>query len=411
MFRVSSKLVLLAVLLCLASLTLGQPSTTTSHHGHDHGEPSTTTSHHGHDHGDEDDHDSHDHDDHAHSGEASGADIAAAFGITCFAGCAAFVGASAMFCVKREQIGLMPIALAFAGAIVVYLAFMALFPECLAELEHAMGDDAEDNEALVRFYGLLCVIAGLALTALMEFVFARYGMHEHHHPEASDADDTAPATTSSGDEPKIEMVGDGDETAAVKSVSPSAADDETELNMAQTMGPASDEPDGSRLSFVVALALIMHHFPEGIATFISLYYDFEFGILVAFALAAHDIPSGVCIAVPTYIATGSYKRPLLLCLIAALAYPLGALVGWMVLEVAEGSAVDAFIGVLFGVTAGIMLYIAFVELLPAAILSAAGAAKRGHKKVYGYAIGAIFVGFLVMEVSSILLAEAGGHSH
>merc|ERR1719474_2586325 len=95
----------------------------------------------------------------------------------------------------------------------------------------------------------------------------------------------------------------------------------------------------SHLSYTIAAALILHHLPEGIATFISLYYDFEFGILVAFALVIHDIPSGVCIAVPTYFATGSMIKPLLLCLAAAAAYPIGGLIGWAVVE----SASDAFV--------------------------------------------------------------------
>jgi len=392
MANISVKLVLLALLLCVASLTYAQ---------HDHDlDHSTTSSHHGHDHGSEDDHDDHG------EGEPSTSEIWAAFGITCFAGCAAFIGSLSMFCVKREQIGAISVALAFAGAIVVYLAFMALIPECVAELTHSI-DDAEDKEGLIRFYTLLCVTAGVGIAALMEFLFERYGMHHHHHAEDSEAKDVTAATTETTST-EVEMANDGAETepanvSAVTSVSTSS-----ENAMINNVGA---DADASRISYVVAFALILHHFPEGIATFISLYYDFEFGVLVAFALAIHDIPSGVCIAVPTYVATGSRRKPLLLCLIAALAYPLGALVGLLVVETAEGSTVDAFIGVLFGVTGGIMLYIAFVELLPSAIISATDAAKRGHKKVYGWALAAIFVGFLVMDVSSIILAETGGHSH
>merc|ERR1712013_528926 len=227
-----------------------------------------------------------------------------------------------------------------------------------------------------------------------EYLFDRYGAHSHAHADCEE--------TTEND--KIEMVGDG----VVQTASVEEKDGNRPI---YATAEAADDTDASRISYVVAFALILHHFPEGIATFISLYYDFEFGVLVAFALAIHDIPSGVCIAVPTYVATGSYRKPLLLCLIAALAYPLGALVGLLVIETASEKTRDAFIGVLFGMTAGIMLYIAFVELLPTAILSATNAAKRGHKKVYGYMLAAIFVGFLVMDVSSIILAETGGHSH
>jgi len=179
-----------------------------------------------------------------------------------------------------------------------------------------------------------------------------------------------------------------------------------------------DQPENlSRLSYSIAFALVLHHLPEGIATFISLYYDFEFGLLVAFALAIHDIPSGICIAVPTYCATGSMKTPFALCLLAAAAYPIGGLIGWLVVETASEEFTDAFTGVLFGMTGGIMLYIAFVELLPTAIMAAKryslmkGDVSDKYKQIYSMTIVGIFVGFLVMDISTILLAESGGHSH
>lgn len=427
MARISVKFVLLALLLCLVALTLADE------HDHDH---TTTSDHDDHDHDDHDDHDhdDHDHDDHAHEeGSASTYEIWAAFGITCFAGCAAFIGSLSMFCIKREQIGAISIALAFAGAIVVYLAFMALIPECIAELSHSI-EHADENEGLIRFYTLLCVAGGVAIAALMEYLFEKFGVHNHDHEHDHAEEDGPPPPTprrvrtrslpsecAKGAcdhdrhmENSPDFASDGTATPNVETpndvatVSPSVDVANTE-NRTTTGGDV--DADVSRVSYAVAFALILHHFPEGIATFISLYYDFEFGVLVAFALAIHDIPAGVCIAVTTYVATGSRRKPLLLCLIAALAYPLGALVGLLVIETAEQSTVDAFVGALFGVTGGIMLYIAFVELLPSAIMSAKDAAKKGHKKVYGYSLAAIFVGFLVMDVSSIILAVTGGHSH
>merc|ERR1712173_265996 len=104
-------------------------------------------------------------------------------------------------------------------------------------------------------------------------------------------------------------------------------------------------------------------------------------------------------------------------LAAAAAYPIGGLIGWLVVEVASDTFIDSFIGALFGVTGGIMLYIAFVELLPTAIMTAKRytASSKGnasqYKRIYVMSIAGIFIGFLVMDISTILLAEAGGHSH
>merc|ERR1712098_62487 len=125
-----------------------------------------------------------------------------------------------------------------------------------------------------------------------------------------------------------------------------------------------------RVSYSVAVALILHHLPEGMAVFLSLYHDLDFGILVSVALAIHDFPSGVCIALPTYLATGSLMKPFLLCLLAAFAYFLGGVLGWVIVIVGTESFVQTFVGIMFGITSGIMLYVAFVEILPTAITTA-----------------------------------------
>merc|ERR1712141_688326 len=90
-----------------------------------------------------------------------------------------------------------------------------------------------------------------------------------------------------------------------------------------------------RVSFSVAAALILHHLPEGMAAFIALYHDMQFGVFISFALALHDLPSGVCIALPTYLATGKKMKPFLLCVFAAFAYFLGGCIGWIIIELSS----------------------------------------------------------------------------
>ncbi len=134
---------------------------------------------------------------------------------------------------------------------------------------------------------------------------------------------------------------------------------EASLSSSSRYDEETSKPENlSRLSYTVAFALILHHLPEGIATFVSLYYDFEFGVLVAFALCIHDIPSGICIAVPVYCATGSLMTPFLWCLAAAAAYPIGGLIGWLVVETASDESIDAFVGwqMLCGGECGAVLY-------------------------------------------------------
>ena len=146
---------------------------------------------------------------------------------------------------------------------------------------------------------------------------------------------------------------------------------------------------------------------------IYLKYDFEFEILVAFALAIHDIPGGICIAIPTYLATGKKWIPFLLCTIAAIAYPIGAIIGWIIVDTASEANIQKFIAALFGITAGIMLYVAFIELLPTSIISAHRimASSRDSQNIFVWCTALLFIGFLVMDISAILLSASGGHSH
>lgn len=350
---------------------------------------------HDHDHDEELEHDDHDHDDHEEE------NIGLAFAITTGAGLAALIGACSIFCVKKEWVGLISASLSFSAGVIIYLSFMGLIPESIHMLEDATGSE----EALCHFYALLCVICGLGITVGMEMLFKKLGVHSHGDP--SDMSSGSGADTSSS----VAMTNTNGQTTEKEEASNEEEEEDDKVQNDIEKIQNGEEANLSYISYTVAFALILHHFPEGIATFVSLYYDLEFGVLVAFALAIHDIPSGICISVTSYCATGSMVRPFVLCGIAALTYPIGALIGWAVVETASDEFKDVFVGVLFGITGGIMLYVAFIELLPAAILNAKKNERAGHKNVYTISLCLLFVGFLVMDISAILLAESGGHSH
>ena len=135
-------------------------------------------------------------------------------------------------------------------------------------------------------------------------------------------------------------------------------------------------------------------------------YEFEFGIVVALALALHDIPSGISMGTTIYCATGSYLKPFLACLIAAVAYPFGALIGYIIIEQNEDS--ETLNGILFGVIAGIMIYVTLIEIIPSMM---AMIERINDSKVTRYSYIAIFGGLLLMEISVILLALTDFHSH
>ena len=135
-------------------------------------------------------------------------------------------------------------------------------------------------------------------------------------------------------------------------------------------------------------------------------YEFDLGILVALALALHDIPTGISLSVTTFVATQSYWKPFLYCGMAAIAYPIGAFVGWIIIEANSDSELLA--AILFGCVSGIILYLTLVQMFPAAIKTML---KANHPKVTRYTFIALFVGLLVMEICAIILAAADVHTH
>lgn len=116
-----------------------------------------------------------------------------------------------------------------------------------------------------------------------------------------------------------------------------------------------------RTGIMAALAISIHNFPEGLATFISALRDPELAIPVVAALAIHNIPEGIAVSVPIYGATGSRKRAFVFSLLSGLTEPVGAIIGYLFLMPVMS---DAVYGILYGMIAGIMVFISFDELFP-----------------------------------------------
>jgi ZIP family zinc transporter len=134
-----------------------------------------------------------------------------------------------------------------------------------------------------------------------------------------------------------------------------------------------------RMGVMTALAIGIHNFPEGLATFTAALSDPKIGIAIAVAVAIHNIPEGIAVSVPVYYATGSKRKAFRLSFLSGIAEPVGALVGYLLLL---PIMTDTLMGVLFSFVAGIMVFISLDELLPAA-------EKYGehHLSIYGLVSG------------------------
>lgn len=145
-----------------------------------------------------------------------------------------------------------------------------------------------------------------------------------------------------------------------------------------------------KMGVMTALAIGIHNFPEGIATFTAAVQNPTLGIAIAAAIAIHNIPEGIAVAVPIYHATGDKKKAFRLSLLSGLAEPLGALLAYLVLMPFMS---PTLLGCVFGAVSGIMVFISLDELLPAA-----REYGEHHISIYGMVIG-----MAIMAFSLILL--------
>lgn len=72
----------------------------------------------------------------------------------------------------------------------------------------------------------------------------------------------------------------------------------------------------------------------------------------------------MCVAIPVYYATGNRCRAFRWGILSGVSEPIGALIGWIALG-QSGFSGNAY-GIMFGLVAGIMVFIAIDELLPTA---------------------------------------------
>lgn len=138
-----------------------------------------------------------------------------------------------------------------------------------------------------------------------------------------------------------------------------------------------------RVGLLSMIALMLHNFPEGIATFMASYNDLSAGISLGIAIMLHNIPEGISISVPIYYATGSKKRGVIYSLISGLAEPLGAILAFIVLK---NYINDITIALVLVIVAGIMITISINEMLPEV-----NSYNKKNISILGIIIGVILV--------------------
>lgn len=117
-----------------------------------------------------------------------------------------------------------------------------------------------------------------------------------------------------------------------------------------------------RVGIISALAMGLHNFPEGAATFMAGYQDAGMGISIMTAIALHNIPEGISVAMPVYFATKSRSKAMWYTFVSGISEPVGALLAFLILKRFMN---EFLLGSVFAVVAGIMIYIVVSEIIPA----------------------------------------------
>jgi len=339
----------------------------TDHDSHDHDSHDCDC----HDH-DSHDHDSHDHDSHDHdeNTDPTSKEVGNAFLVTMFAGLSTVVGAAGAFCVGADSIDtehstFLAGCLSFAAAVMLYVSFVEIWHEALHKFE-----DVEDEYILAHIYTSLTFFGGIFIGYVTSLLVESFETRN---------------VGSSG--------GEGVELQANTRATKNASDDEVSM---EVVSSDSKKNDLLKAGIVTAFSIAIHNFPEGIVTFFSLIDNWDLGVATAFAIAVHNIPEGISIAIPFYYASEKRWKAFALAFLSGLAEPFGALIGLAIVGDRWG---DAAFGTMYGLTAGIMVYISLSQLLPLA---------RKNDPQDKVTTVLLFVGMFVMDLS---LYIGGGHEH
>lgn len=298
-------------------------------------------------------------------------DVWIAFGLTVFAGMGASIGSTIAFTAKRTNYRFLSVATGFSAGVMLYVSFVEIFQKGVDVLSASYG------AYWAHWVNAASFFAGLLLIGIVDnLIPAAENPHEIHAEN-----EAAPLRSVLAPLPDFEAI----------------AQRPAEYSLSGLHDHRRHRRKLMRMGLFTALAIGIHNFPEGVATFLSALQDPSLGVAIAVAIALHNIPEGISVSVPIFYATGDRKRAFVYSCLSGLAEPLGALVAYLALRFLTGGETGAIpseiMGVLFGCVAGIMVYISLDQLLPTS-----RAYGKGHDSLLG-----LTAGMVAMAISLLLM--------
>jgi len=281
--------------------------------------------------------------------------VALAFGLVIIAGLCTTVGSTFAFCANLSDPLLLAGALGVSAGVMIYVSFGEIF---MVKSVEGFADSGMDDDTAMRT-ATFCFFGGMLITALLDRIV--------HWCTGSSGKHGANGNGEHSSEAQKKCSGDADcESGIELEVTDESA--KGEQRAGSEAGPIGSREEAERLKqmgLMTGIAIALHNFPEGLATFVAALADTRLGIAIAIAIALHNIPEGVCVAMPVYYASGSRWQGFWWSFLSGVSEPIGGLLGYLVLY-GNNMKAEAY-GALFGVVGGMMVYISFVELLPTAL--------------------------------------------
>ncbi|MCC0640609.1 zinc transporter ZupT [Clostridioides sp. ES-S-0123-01] len=259
-----------------------------------------------------------------------------AFLITLFAGLSTGIGSCIAFFAKKTNTKFLSVSLGFSAGVMIYVSMIEIFPKAQEALTKSMGEKLGNWSTVIAFF------AGMAIIAIIDKLIPQ---EENPH----------------------------------------------EIKKMENLDEKNIQKNKSllRTGIFTAMAIAIHNFPEGLATFISALDDATIAIPIAIAIAIHNIPEGISVSVPVYYATGDKKKAFYYSFLSGMSEPLGAIIGYVLLR---NFLNDTTLGIVFALVGGIMVFISLDELLPSA-----REYGEHHLSIYG-----LIAGMVVMAISLLL---------
>jgi zinc transporter, ZIP family len=295
-------------------------------------------------------------------------DVWVAFGLTLFAGMATGIGSIIAFTAKKTNFRFLSVATGFSAGVMLYVSFVEIFFKGAESLSEYYGTSLGNWINASSFFG------GILLIGLIDNLIPSAENPHEIHPER-----------------EIRQLRDtSTPIQEFESATAIPAKDEDFSNH------GTDHYNLMRMGLFTALAIGIHNFPEGLATFLSALEDPNLGLVIAVAIALHNIPEGISVSVPIFYATGSRRKAFLYSVLSGFAEPVGAGIGYLAIRFFFGGSSNVpipseIMGIMFGGVAGIMVYISLDELLPTS-----RAYGKGHDSLYGLVAGMVVMAFSLL---------------